>query len=83
MALDLANRMGFSDELLEDCGPDSPPAYQQWLREKRRTSVPPGEFWFYVNNLVPPDSEQSTAEAIKRQLGQQGRGLLVRVFTRY
>ena len=74
--------MGFSEELLRDCGPDSPRAYQQWLREKRRTSVPPGEFWFYVNTLVP-SSEQSTAESIKRQLGEQGRGLIVRVFTRY
>jgi hypothetical protein len=82
MALDLANRMGFSDELLRDCGPDSPAAYQQWLREKRRSSVPPGEFWFYVNNLVA-GSEETTAEAIKRQLGEQGRGLVVRVFTRY
>ncbi len=82
MALDLANRMGFSDELLADCGPGSPAAYQRWLREKRRTSVRPGEFWFYVNNLVP-GSEQSTAEAIKRQIGEQGRGLAVRVFARY
>ncbi len=82
MALDLAKRMGFSQELLRDCGPDSPAAFKHWLREKRRISVPSGEFWFYVNNLEP-GSEQSTAEAIRRQLGEQGRGLVVRVFTRF
>ena len=76
--IDLNARIGFSGELLEDCGPNSPPGYQLWLREKRHTKVPPGEFWFYVNNLQP-DFEASTIGAVRKRLGSAGQALTVRI----
>ena len=79
--IDLTKRMGFSEELLEDCGLGSPPAFQSWLREKRRTTVTPGEFWFFVNTILP-GSEEATAAAIKQRLGEKGKGLIVRVLAR-
>ncbi len=76
--IDLTKRLGFSEELLRDCGPGNPPAYQSWLQKKLRTTVPPGEFWFFVN----PGTEQTTADSIKQQLGATGKGLTVRVLAR-
>jgi hypothetical protein len=78
--IDLEKRMGFSEELLKDCGPGSPSNYQRWLQEKRRTQVPPGEFWFYVNHADSPDA---TADAIKQQIGEINKTLIVRVYSRY
>ncbi|MGH7814973.1 MAG: hypothetical protein ACREQI_13350, partial [Candidatus Binataceae bacterium] len=75
-------RMGFSGELLSDCGPDSPPAYQHWLWEKRRTKVPPGESWFYVNN-IQPEHEASTIDAVQKRLGHAGQGFRVRIIPRF
>jgi hypothetical protein len=63
---DLTKRMGFSGQLLKDCGPGNPPDYQRWLEEKRRTRVAPGEFRFYVNHADSPDA---TADAIKARIG--------------
>jgi hypothetical protein len=78
---DLAKRMGFSAEVLKDCGPGSPPTYQRWLREARRTPVPPGEFWFFVNQ-IEPGTGQSIADAIKQQIEARGEHLKVRVKSR-
>jgi hypothetical protein len=78
--IDLEKRMGFSEELLKDCGRESPPNYQQWLQEKRTTQVPLGEFWFYVNHADSPDA---TADAIKQQIGGIHKKLIVRVYSRY
>jgi hypothetical protein len=78
--IDLTKRMGFSEELLKDCGSGSPPDYQRWLQEKRRTQVAPGEFWFYVNHADSPDA---TADAIKQQIGEIYKTLIVRVYSRY
>lgn len=78
--IDLTKRMGFSEELLKDCGPGSPPDYQRWLQEKRRAQVPPGEFWYYVKHA---DFPETTARAIEQQMGARGKTLAVRVFNRY
>ena len=78
--IDLEKRMGFSQELLKDCGSGSPPDFQRWLQEKRKTHVPTGEFWFYVNHADSPDA---TAEAIKQQIGESYKTLIVRVYSRY
>ncbi len=78
--IDLKKRMEFSGELLKDCGAGSPPEYQRWLQEKRRTQVPPGEFWFYVNHADSPDA---TAEAIQQQIGEIYKTLIVRVYSRF
>jgi hypothetical protein len=80
--IDLTKRLGFSGELLRDCGPRSPLDFQSWLLEKRRTTVPSGEFHFFVNN-IPLGSEQTTAAAIRQRLGERGEGLIVRVFGRF
>jgi hypothetical protein len=77
--IDLTKRLGFSEQLLKDCGPGSPADYQRWLWERRRMQVPPDEFWFFVNEILP-GSEQTTAAQIKQQVGQ---GLVVRVLARY
>jgi hypothetical protein len=78
--IDYQKRMGFSYELLKDCGPGNPRAYQRWLQEKRGTQVPTGEFWFYVNHADSPDA---TAAAIKQQIGEIYKTLIVRVYSRY
>ena len=62
--INLHERMGFSGELLEDYGPSSPNSYQLWLREARAANVPAGEFWFYVNQLLP-SSEVLTVEGVR------------------
>jgi len=76
--IDQDARIGFSAELFEDCGPNGPSGYQHWLRETRDTKVPPGEFWFYVNNLQP-DFEASTIGAARKRLGSAGQALTVRI----
>ncbi len=78
--IDLKKRMGFSEELLKDCGAGSPADYQRWLREKRSTHVPPGEFWFYFNHADSPDA---TADAIRQQIGEIYKTLIVRVYSRF
>ena len=79
--IDLKSRMGFSDEVLQDCGADSPPEYQRWLQEKRRTKVPTDEFWFYVNNILP-GSEPATVSSVRARLGSAGQHLRVRILSR-
>jgi len=75
--IDLVNRKGFSAEVLADCGPGSP--YQGWLQQARRSVVPQGEFWFYVNNITLGITQET---AIKNRLGTQGQALMVRLIAR-
>ena len=75
--IDLAARKGFSAEVLADCAPPSP--YHGWLQQARRSVVPQGEFWFYVNNITPGANQ---AAAIKSRLGPQGQSLTVRLIAR-
>jgi hypothetical protein len=79
--IDLRTRMGFSEELLQDCGPESPADNQHWLREKRRASVPRGEFWFFVNT-IPRGSEETTRAAIEQEIRDRGQSLIVRLLGR-
>ena len=74
------DRKGFAREAAADSGPDSP--YFGWRQEKLMADVPPGEFWFFVNNSEPAYETVATA-SVTSKLGERGKGLTVRIVTRY
>jgi hypothetical protein len=78
--IDLRNSE-ISEELLKDGGPESPADDRNWLREKRRTPVPPGEFWFFLN-IIPRGSEETTRAAIEQEIRDRGQSLVVRLLAR-
>jgi hypothetical protein len=79
--IDVGKRMGFSEELLKDCGPESPADNRHWLPERRRTPVPPGEFWFFLNT-TPRGSEEMTRATIEQEIRDRGQRLFVRLLAR-
>jgi len=76
-------RKGFSGDVVADCGADSPNF--GWLRDRLRTQVPAGDFWFYVNGYaLQSDSEETRiANAVTAQIGVHGRNLILRIVTRF
>ena len=79
--IDLRKITGFSEQLLKDSGPESPADNRHWLSEKRRTPVPPGEFWFFLNT-TPRGPEEMTRAAIERGIRDRDQSLVVRLSAR-
>ena len=76
--IDLMKVMGFSEELFKDYGPESSAENRHWLRKKRKTPVPLGEFWFFPNT-TPRGYEEMTPAAIEQEICDRGQSLVVRL----